>query len=95
MYSNDDIQLVASKRHKETSLEHKTQWICCWLVARVLQVEIRFVKNQGSDVGSDPILNAGTEYLLNTLKQNYTKNNNISMVETGWKAISHQYKPSN
>ncbi len=32
-------------------------------------------KNQGSDVGSDPILNVGTEYLLNTLKQNY---NNIS-----------------
>ncbi len=26
MHSNDDIQLVASKRHKETSLEHKTQW---------------------------------------------------------------------
>ncbi len=25
MHSNDDIQLVASKRHKETSLEHKTQ----------------------------------------------------------------------
>ncbi len=43
MHSNDDIQLVASERHKETSLEHKTQWICCWLVARVLQVEIRFV----------------------------------------------------
>ena len=40
MHSNDDIQLVASKRHKETSLEHKTR---CWLVARVLQVEIRFV----------------------------------------------------
>ena len=56
MHSNDDIQLVVSKRHKETSLEHKTR---CWLVARVLQVEIRFIA----------ILNAGTEYLLNTLKQ--------------------------
>ena len=41
MHSNDDIQLVASERHKERSLEHKI--ICCWLVARVLQVEIRFV----------------------------------------------------
>ncbi len=42
MNFNDNIQLMASKRHKETSLEHKTQWICCWLVARVLQLEIRF-----------------------------------------------------